>query len=104
MIHIMHNSTYKVLNDFLQMVPDSTCRQLLSPSRNLIKGCLLNIQGIHRILSKSFSSHVSITLAGDAASIKPYGEKGLNSVYTYMALSLFNHIKPTVVHIYPTKC
>ena len=108
LIYITNQRTFRILRDFLQLIPESTLREINSPRKNYLKDCLISIQKIPIILSQyypsaSIENKVHLTLGGDAASIKTIQELGLSAIYNYMALPLKKNLKPCSIHICPTR-
>lgn len=102
MIYIIHNKTYQILNGFIPLIPDYSYREMLSPERNLLKESITDINFIDNIITDAIT-YTPITLSGDAASIKPFGDQSLSSMYTYIASPLSKECKSNTLHVCPCK-
>lgn len=100
MIYLVHNKTYQILTDFLPFIPESSCRKKLSSERNLLKASITDINLMDNMFPDAVQ-YTPLTLSGDAASIKPFGDKNLTSMYTYLACPLSKEYRSNSAHVCP---
>lgn len=105
LIYFLHQRSYNVIRKFLPVLPGSFIRSETHIMRNTLKANLLDINQIPSILYDLYqnSEGMHVTIAGDAASIKPVSEKGDSAVYTFMIVPIKKMYKNHPLHMMITQ-
>lgn len=100
--YLLNSKLYSFLQHFIPIIPERTCRDMLKDPRDKMKSDICSINNFLNIVKSQLNNPIPLTLGGDAASIKPFGEKCLTSMYTYMILALSKSYHVFPIHICPT--
>ena len=99
--YILGSSCYQWLAKQLPLYDESTIRKHNKVTKEELRSCLLNIDGINKTIVTFYGDNLPkmITLGGDGASIKPVGESAKSNIYAFEVLPLEHKFKPCVVHL-----
>lgn len=114
LFYLLNKNSYLYLQKTLPVLSPSACKYFINPLKTEIKNMLTDKKYILPLLEIyykdliKFENHkpqerIRITLAGDAASLKPLNNSKNEAVYVFHFLPLDGRLPPAVIHMMPCK-